>query len=167
MREDNETGNGSGYKGEGIRAAIWSAFGVGTAAAAKYVLGGEGGLFGGGNRNACQYATQRDLGYERQLTEKDSEIGQLRAEKYADAAVLAAERRLADKIEKLETSTTARFAAQGEYNVANTAAVASTKSQVMQLMSMTGLIINGPAMAASEAAASVFTAKASTTAAAA
>ena len=105
-------------------------------------------------------ATQRDLGYERQLTEKDSEIGQLRAEKYADAAVLAAERRLADKIEKIETSMNAAVLKQAEYNVANTAAVSSIGSQTAQLMKLTGLVINGPTMLASEGAATAFKAAA-------
>ena len=47
MREDNEN---EMYKGEGIRGWGWGLFGVATAAAAKYVMGGPGGiggLFGG------------------------------------------------------------------------------------------------------------------------
>ena len=49
MREDNDSEKG--YEGKGLRGALWAAFGVGTAAAAKYVLGGPGGLGGifGGN----------------------------------------------------------------------------------------------------------------------
>ncbi len=104
-------------------------------------------------------ATQRDLRYERELTTKDAEIGQLKAQQYADGAVLAAERRLADKIEKIETTMTAGFRAQGEYNVANTAAVAALNNQTSQLMKMTNLIISGPAFAESQAAAAPFMAK--------
>ena len=43
MREDNEN---EGYKGEGVRGWGWGLFGVATAAAAKYVMGGPGGLGG-------------------------------------------------------------------------------------------------------------------------
>jgi hypothetical protein len=133
--------------------------GLGIAALGLYALnGGLGNILGGRPPMPPPepLATQRDLGYERQLTEKDSEIGQLRAEKYADAAVLAAERRLADKIEKIETGMNAAVLKQAEYNVANTAAVATTNAQVMQLMKLTGLVINGPTMLASEGAATAF-----------
>ena len=75
------------------------------------------------------------------------------------------ERRLADKIEKIETTMQAGFRAQGEYNVANTAAVTNIGNQAAQLMKMTNLIIAAPAFAESQAAASVFTAKAATPAA--
>ena len=126
----------------------------------------NGGLNLGGMRPPMEPpATQRDLRYERELTTKDAEIGQIKAEKYADAAVLTSERRLADKIEKIETTMTAGFRAQGEYNVANTAAVSSLSNQTQQLMKMTNLIIAAPAFAESQAAASVFTAKAATPAA--
>lgn len=148
-----------------------AATGVGLGGAAlllALIQSGTLGNFLGGNRPPLPTpASKDDLAYERQLTEKDSEIGQLKAEKYADVAVLAAERRLADKIAAIETSTTARFDAQNEYNVANTAAVANLSAQTQRLMSMTGLIINGPAMAASQAAASAFTGKATGAAAAA
>ena len=97
MVEDNEMTKG--YEGAGLRGPIWAAFGVAAAAGAKYVLGGDGGLFGGCNKNV---ATTRDLDYERKLTEANAKIGQLEAEKYADAGALAVERRLTDKIEELK-----------------------------------------------------------------
>lgn len=138
----------------------------GSALLVSLLNGGIGNLLGGGMRPpAGDPPWSRDLQYERELTTKDSEIGQLKAEKYADTVVLAAERRLADKIAAIETGTAAAFAKQNEYNVANTAAVASINGQVAQLMSMTGIIINAPAMAASQAAASAFTGKTATTAA--
>lgn len=157
---NNERGSSSTAK---------TALGIGIGALGLDLLQNGGLNLGGfGNRPPLPTpATKDDLAYERQLTEKDSEIGQLKAEKYADAAVLAAERRLADKIAAIETSTAARFAAQNEYNVANTAAVANLNAQTQRLMRMTGIIINGPAMAASQAAASVFTGKATGAAAAA
>ena len=147
-----------------------TALGIGIGALGLSVLqnGGLGNILGGGRPPVGDPPWSRDLGYERQLTEKDSEIGQLKAEKYADAAVLAAERRLADKIEKIETSMNAAVLKQAEYNVANTAAVATTNAQVMQLMRLTGMVINAPTMLASEAGASAFKVSgASTTAAAA
>ena len=109
---------------------------------------------------ASRYDLENQKQTERAMTEKDMEIARLRAEKYADAAALAAERRLADKIEKIETTMQAGFRTQGEYNVANTAAVASINNQTQQLMKMTNLIISAPAFAESQAAASVFSAKA-------
>jgi len=145
----------------GTRGAVWTGAGalIGLLAQRSGLLGGNG-ILGGGT--SCEVATQRDLGYERELTKANAEIGQLKAEKYADASVLAAERRLADKIEKIETTMNAGFRAQGEYNVANTAAVATLNNQTMQLMKMTNLIISGPAFAESQAAAAPFVAKAST-----
>jgi hypothetical protein len=128
-----------------------------------------GNMFGGNRPPMEPMATRYDLenqkATERAMTEKDMEIARLKAEKYADSAALAAERRLADKIEKIETTMTAGFRAQGEYNVANTAAVANIGNQAAQLMKMTNLIIAAPAFAESQAAASVFTAKTATTAA--
>ena len=160
MVEDNESKN---YVGEGIRGPLWGIAGTAFGVGAKYLLG-DGGLFGGGcNKNV---ATTRDLDYERKLTEANAKIGQLEAEKYADAATLASERRLTDKIEEVKAAMQAGFRAQGEYNVANTAAVASINNQTAQLMKMTNLIISGPAFAESQAAAAPFVAKAATPAAA-
>ena len=138
----------------GARGAIWTLAGAAIATVAQ--RGGLGGFLGGNLPPLEPPATQRDLGYERQLTEKDSEIGQLKAEKYADAAVLAAERRLADKIEKIEVSMNGAVLKQAEYNVANTAAVSNIGAQAAQLMRLTGMVINAPTRLASEAGASAF-----------
>lgn len=133
--------------------------GVGLGAGALGLLllqnGGLGGLLGNNNvprPPVPELATQRDLGYERQLTEKDAEIGQLKAQQYADAAVLAAERRLADKIEKIETAMNQTAATQAVINTQQTGLIATLQNQVMVLNSMTGLYIKQPVMAASEAA---------------
>jgi hypothetical protein len=156
MKEDSEENMPATYDGKGIRGWGWALFGVTTAIAAKYVMGNGGGLLGNGMPPPGDPPWARDMNYERELTKANAEIGQLKAEKYADAVTLAAERRLADKIEKIETAMQAGFRAQGEYNVANTAAVASTNAQVAQLMRLTGLVINAPTMLASEAGASAF-----------
>ena len=143
---------------------------LGTAGFFGINAGGVGGGLFGGNRPppepmASRYDLENQKETERAMTAKDMEIAQLKAEKYADAAALAAERRLADKIEKIETTMNAGFRAQGEYNVANTAAVTNIGQQAAQLMKMTNLIIAAPAFAESQAAASVFSAKAATSAA--
>lgn len=158
MVEDNEMTRG--YEGQGIRAALWSAFGVGTAAAAKYVLGGEGGLFGGGcNKNV---ATTRDLDYERKLTEANAKIGQLEAEQFASAAALATERRLADKIEALEKAMNATAATQAVLNAKQEAFIGGLAAQVASFDRMTARYIIQPVMSASEAAAAAFAPKATT-----
>ena len=127
-----------------------------TAAAAKYTLGDGGGLFGGGCKNV---ATQRDLEYERELTKANAEIGQLKAEKYADTGVLAAERRFEDKLDAIEK----QIAEQQVFNATQMGTMGVIASQTQQLMKMTGLIINAPVIAASEAAAKSLPAPASTT----
>ena len=148
------TDNNNGYAGKG---SAYTGLALGATALGLYALNGGLGNIIGGTRPPMPlpepFATQRDLAYERDLTTKDAEIGQLKAEKYADTVVLAAERRLADKIEKIETGLNTAILKQAEYNVANTAAVATTNAQVMQLMKLTGLVINAPTMLASESAA--------------
>ena len=137
--------------------------GVGLGAGALGLLllqnGGLGGLLGNNNvprPPVPELATQRDLGYERQLTEKDTEIGQLKAQQYADAAVLAAERRLADKIEKIETQLNTTTTTQAVINAQQTGLIATLQNQVFQLNSMTGLFIKPAVMGASEAALNTF-----------
>lgn len=151
----------------GARGAIWTLAGAAIATVAQ--RGGLGGVLGGmpPPPPPVPLATQRDLTYERELTVANAKIGQLEAEKYADAVTLAAERRLADKIEKIETGLNGAVLKQAEYNVANTAAVASIGQQTAQLMRLTGIVINAPTMLASEAGASAFKANSSTVAAAA
>jgi hypothetical protein len=130
--------------------------GVGLGAGALGLLllqnGGLGGILGGNRPPMEPPATQRDLGYERQLTEKDAEIGQLKAQQYADAAVLAAERRLADKIEKIETQLNTTTTTQAVINAQQTGIIATLQNQVMVLNNMTGLYIKPGVMGASEAA---------------
>ncbi len=147
MVEDNEMTKG--YEGQGIRAALWSVFGVSTAAAAKYVLGGDGGLFGGCNKNV---ATTRDLDYERKLTEANAKIGQLEAEKYADTGALAVERRLTDKIEELKATMNATTTTQAVLNEKQMGILTVLRTQVAAFDRMTGRYIIQPVMATSEAA---------------
>ena len=145
MKEDGET---NGYEGQGIRAALWSAFGVGTAAAAKYVLG-DGGLFGGGRPPAGDPPWARDMAYERALTEANAKTAALEAKLDCRTEVLAAERRFEDKLDAIE----AQLGQQQTFNATQTCAIANVQQQTMQLMQMTGLIIKAPIIRASEAAA--------------
>lgn len=130
--------------------------GLGLGAGALGLLLLQNGAFGnmlGGNRLPVEPpATKTEVNYERQLTEKDMKIAQLSAEKYADTVVLAAERRLADKIEKIETQLNATTTTQAVINAQQTGIIATLQGQVMQLNNMTGLYIKQPVMAASEAA---------------
>ncbi len=114
--------------------------------------GGLGGILGGNHPPVEPPATKTEVNYERQLTEKDMKIAQLSAEKYADTVVLAAERRLADKIEKIETQLNTTATTQAVINAQQTGIIATLQGQVMQLNNMTGLYIKQPVMAASEAA---------------
>jgi len=126
----------------------------GSALLVSLLNGGAGRLFGGmAGPPPEPPATQRDLKYERELTEKDAEIGQLKAEKYADAAVLAAERRLADKIEAIEKEMNTSNATQAVINAQQTGVIGILQNQVATLSAMTGLYIKPAVLGASEAAA--------------
>ena len=162
MGMESEESNDRRYtsNGQGNLNTVLGAIGT---VGALGLLGGNGGLGGifGGNRPpmeppATRYDLENQKATERAMTEKDMEIARLKAEKYADAAALATERRLADKIEKIETSMNAAVLKQAEYNVANTATVSSIGAQIAQLMKLTGMVINAPTMLASEAGASAF-----------
>lgn len=156
MVEDNESKHD--YDGKGLRGALWAAFGVGTAAAAKYVLG-DGGLFGGAPQGGTP-PWARDMDYERELTKANAEIGQLRAEKYADAVTLAAERRYEDKIDALEKQIAELSASQAVFNANTLSSIGVIKQQTAQLAAMTATVINAPTMLASESAAAGFKASA-------
>ena len=144
----------------GTRGAVWTGAGalIGLLAQRSGLLGGNG-LLGGGT--PCEVATQRDLGYERELTKANAEIGQLKAEKYADAVTLAAERRYEDKIDALEKQIAELSAGQAVFNANTMSSIGIIQQQNAQLMKMTNLIISAPAFAESQAAAAPFIAKAS------
>lgn len=83
----------------------------------------------------------RDMNYERELTTRDAKIGKLEAQIYTD-----------DKINELRRELQSATAAQQIFNSTISTAVATTAEQTRQLMSMTGMYINQPVMAASEGA---------------
>lgn len=130
--------------------------GLGLGAGALGLLLLQNGALGnmlGGNRPPMEPpATQRDLENERLLTDKDMKIAKLEAQQHANEVTLAAERRLADKIEKIETQLNTTTTTQAVINAQQTGIIATLQGQVMQLNNMTGLYIKQPVMAASEAA---------------
>ena len=114
--------------------------------------GALGGVLGGNRPALPTPASKDDIAYERQLTTKDMEIAKLQAQIYTD-----------DKVDALRRELQSTTAAQAVFNATMSGTVATINAQTKQLMGMTGLIINAPAMAASEAAVSAF--KANTAAA--
>lgn len=95
----------------------------------------------------------RDLGYERDLTGKDMEIGKLQAQLYTD-----------QKITELRQELQAGQAAQAVVNAQQNGVLGILQSQVASLNAMTSLFIKQPVMAASEAALAAFKAPAATAA---
>ena len=123
----------------------------GAALLVQLMSGAFGNILGGGRPPAGDPPWARDMNYERQLTQADAKIGKLESQLYTDQQVNAVR-------QEIQGAT----AAQAVFNATMNGTIAAINAQTKQLMGMTGLIINGPAMAASEAAASVFTAKATT-----
>lgn len=159
MKEDGE-GTMAGYDGKGVRGWGWALFGVVTAGVAKYVMGDGGGLFGGGCRGV---ATQRDLDYERKLTEANAETAALQAKLDCNAAVLASERRYEDKFDAIEKQINDLSSTQAVFNANTMAAIGVVGQQAKQLAAMTTTIIGAPSILASEAAAKAALPSASTT----
>lgn len=126
----------------------------GAALLVQLLTGAFGNVFGGGRPPAGDPPWARDMNYERQLTQADAKIGKLESQLYTDQQVNAVRQEIQGAA-----------AAQAVFNATMNGTVAAINAQTKQLMGMTGLVINAPAMLSSEAAASAF--KANTTAAAA
>ena len=126
---------------------------IGTAGAFGLLSGGGLNLFG--NRPPVgDPPWSRDLKYERELTGKDAEIGQLKAQLYTD-----------QKITELRQELQAGTAAQAVINAQQNSVLGILQTQMANLNSMVSPYIRQPVMAASEAALSAFKAtSASTTA---
>lgn len=123
----------------------------GSALLVQLLTGAFGGILGG-RPPAGDPPWARDMNYERQLTQADAKIGRLEAQIYTD-----------DKVDALRRELQAATAAQSVFNATMNGTVATINSQTKQLMGLTGLVINAPAMLSSEAAASAFKANASAT----
>ncbi len=115
--------------------------------------GGLGGILGNNRPPAGDPPWSRDMGYERDLTTKDMQIGKLEAQLYTD-----------QKVNELRQELQAGTAAQAVINAQQTSMLAVLQNQVQVLNSMTSPYIRQPIMAASEAALSSF--KTATTASA-
>ena len=148
------------YLGQGVRGPLWAMMGTGVGAAALYALNTlfRGGFGPGMPPPGGDPPWARDMNYERELTKANAEIGRLEAEKYASEATLAAERRLADKIEAIEKAMNAATAAQAVLNAKQEGFIGSLAAQVASFDAMTARYIRQPIMAASEAALSAFSA---------
>ena len=147
-----------------------TALGLSIAALSGWGLsGGLNNLLGGGNNRPTPPApaTQRDLDYERKLTELNAENGQLKAQIYTDQQVLASERRCMDKIDALRDKVTAMDQAQAVLNAHQSDAIMLAQGEINRMKSVFQLYIGGPTMAASEAVFQAYkpTAAATTTAA--
>ena len=136
----------------------------GSALLVSLLNGGLGNLLGGGMRPPMgEPPCARDLNYERELTKANAELGQLKAEKYADAVTLAAERRLADKIGAIEKEMNSAVATQAVLNAKQEAFIGGIAAQVASFDRMTARYINPVVMNVSEAAAKAFPTPTSTT----
>lgn len=117
----------------------------GAALLVQLLSGSFGNILGGGRPPVGEPPWARDMNYERQLTQADAKIGKLESQLYTDQQVNAVRQEIQGAA-----------AAQAVFNATMNGTVAAINAQTKQLMGMTGLIINAPAMAASEAAASAF-----------
>lgn len=127
-----------------------TALGLGAGAIGLQLLqnGGLGGLLGT-NRPCGNPPWERDMNYERELTGKDAEIGQLKAQLYTD-----------QKVNELRQELQAGQAAQAVINAQQGGMIGILQTQVAQFGGMTGLYIKQPVMSASEAALNAFKATA-------
>lgn len=136
------TDNDTRYASSGV-ANTGLGIGIGALALTLLQNGGIGGLLGGRPPvpPSDLPATQRDLDYERELTQKDAKIGKLEAQLYTD-----------QQITELRKELTAATATQAVINERQSGVIGILQTQVASLNSMTSLFIRQPVMAASEAA---------------
>ena len=146
VTETTENGNGSS-------AVAKTGLGLSIGALGLLLLqnGALGGVLGG-RPQAGDPPWARDMGYERQLTERDAKIGKLEAQIYTD-----------DKVDALRRELSAATAAQAVINAQQGGVIGLLQSQVATLNAMTSPYIKQPVMAASEAALTAFKANATST----
>ena len=131
-------------KGSSTTAKTSLGIGIGALGLLLLQNGAFGGILGG-RPTGGEPPWGRDLSYERQLTQADAKIGKLESQLYTD-----------QQVNGLRQELQAATAAQAVFNATMNGTVATINSQTKQLMGMTGLVINAPAMLSSEAAASAF-----------
>ena len=130
------------YVGQGLRAPAWTGVGVLILDAVTKLLG-NGGI---GGRQDC--ATQRDLDYERKLTEANADKAALQAKYDCQQMIIASERRYEDKFDAIE----AQIGGQQTFNAKMQGFMETLAGQVASFDRMTARYIVQPVMAASEGA---------------
>ena len=135
-----------------------SALGIGIAglvAGGLALLGARLGNGFGGNGCGPQYATTRDLDYERALTERNAKIGKLESQLYTDQQVNA-----------LRQETTAAAATQAVFDTKLAGSLDIVKGKVAMLDGMLQPVLAPQVLAPSQAVLAQFQAAKATTSAA-
>lgn len=99
-----------------------------------------GGLFGGNGNCGCSedhFVNRYELAMQNELASKDSKIALLESNIYVDSKIADVYERLNTKISGVE----AQICQQNVYNATNTATINCLNNQIMQLQSLTKLVI--------------------------
>jgi hypothetical protein len=98
-----------------------------------------GGILGNGNCGCSEdhYVNRYELAMQNELASKDSKIALLESNIYVDGKIADVYERLNGKIAVIE----GQIAQQGIYNATNTATINCLNNQIMQLQSLTKLVI--------------------------
>lgn len=113
-----------------------------------------GNLFGNGNRNGCgcggdnEPITRYEAGLLLSINAKDSEIANLKSDRYTDQKIVDTTTYLMGKIEDLRSQVAANKDAQAAinmqqsvYNGTNTATIANLQGQIAQLQGLSQLVV--------------------------
>lgn len=120
--------------------------GLGIAGTALGLLNGNGGngilggLFGGNGNCGCSedhFVNRYELAMQNELASKDSKIALLESNIYVDSKIADVYERLNNKISAVE----GQICQQNVYNATNTATINCLNNQIMQLQSLTKLVI--------------------------
>lgn len=118
--------------------------GLGIAGTALGLLNGNGGngilggLFGGNSGCSEDHCVNRyELAMQNDLASKDSKIALLESNIYVDSKIADVYERLNNKISAVE----GQICQQNVYNATNTATINCLNNQIMQLQSLTKLVI--------------------------
>jgi hypothetical protein len=133
------------YEHKGASKGVAGAgLGLGIAGTALGLLNGNGngvlgGILGNGNCGCSEdhYVNRYELAMQNELASKDSKIALLESNIYVDGKIADVYERLNGKIAVIE----GQIAQQGIYNATNTATINCLNNQIMQLQSLTKLVI--------------------------
>lgn len=135
MNPWNMFGSGKGMSGSALGIGI-----AGLVAGGLALLGARLGNGLGGNGCGPQYATTRDLDYERELTERDAKIGKLESQLYTDQQVNA-----------LRQEQTTAAAAQSVFDAKLAGALDIVRNKVALLDGMMEPVLKPQVLAPSQA----------------